>query len=85
MVMVHGDDTGLVLPPRVATIQVVIIPTGIGAATSQPDKEKIVATCHQLHAALTAAGLRSTVDDRDNYTTGWKFNNWELKGLLHIP
>ncbi len=81
MVMVHGDDVGLVLPPRVATIQVVIIPTGIGASASQEDKDKISAACHSLNKALLAAGLRVTVDERDNYTTGWKFNHWELKGV----
>ena len=55
-------------------------PHGHRRQCQQEDKDKITAACHTLNKALIAAGLRVTVDERDNYTTGWKFNHWELKG-----
>lgn len=81
MVMVHGDDQGLVLPPRVASIQVVIIPVGITAKTSDAEKKVILDKANELHALLKKEKIRVKTDDRDNYTSGWKFNNWEMKGV----
>jgi len=77
MVMVHADDQGLVLPPRVAPVQVVIIPIMSKACPLehlQPHMAKV-------KAELKAAGLRCKIDDRDNQSPGWKFNHWEQKGV----
>jgi prolyl-tRNA synthetase len=80
MVMVHGDDAGLVLPPRVAPVQVVII-----AIVSVKDSDEVRAGIFRLAAAsaaaLVAAGIRAKFDDRDNYSGGWKFAHWEQKGV----
>uniref|UniRef100_H0V178 Glutamyl-prolyl-tRNA synthetase 1 n=1 Tax=Cavia porcellus TaxID=10141 RepID=H0V178_CAVPO len=81
MVMVHGDNTGLVLPPRVAAIQVVIIPCGITNALSEEDKEALLAKCEDYRRRLLGADVRARVDLRENYSPGWKFNHWELKGV----
>lgn len=81
MVMTHSDNNGLVLPPRVASVQVVIVPVGITAKTSAEDEAAIYAKCNEVCQTLTAAGIRAKADLRDNYTPGWKFNNWELKGV----
>ena len=77
MVMVHSDNQGLVLPPRVAPLQVVIIPINL----KKEIYEQQVATCHEMAKTLEAAGVRVRVDDRDNYNPGWKYNFWELKGI----
>jgi len=77
MVMVHSDDKGLVLPPRIAPIQVVIVP--ITMSGSDANKQRTV--CADLAAQLKAAGVRVEVDDRDNYNPGWKYNFWEMKGV----
>ncbi|EGR33982.1 prolyl-tRNA synthetase family protein, putative [Ichthyophthirius multifiliis] len=77
MVLYHGDNQGLVLPPAVASVQVVIIPiikTGI-------DSEQLLQNAHQLKNKLKAAGIRVFVDDRDHQTSGWKYNHWEMKGV----
>jgi len=77
MIMVHGDDKGLVIPPRVAPIQVVIIPI----YHSDEEKEKILATCRDIIMLLTAKNIRVHLDDRDQVTPGFKFNDWEMKGI----
>ncbi|CAO1630882.1 unnamed protein product [Parajaminaea phylloscopi] len=81
MVMVHGDDKGLVMPPRVSQVQVVIIPCGIGAKTTAEERKKIEDACAAAESDLLAAGVRAKADLRDLYSPGWKFNNWELKGV----
>lgn len=81
MVMIHGDDKGLVLPPKVASIQVVIIPTGITVKTTPAEKEAIISKCNEMFSVLKKDGLRVKVDDRDNVTPGFKYNHWELKGV----
>jgi prolyl-tRNA synthetase len=81
MVMIHGDDKGLVLPPKVASLQVIIIPTGITVKTSPAEKEAILSKCKEMFSALKSNGLRVKVDDRDNVTPGFKYNHWELKGV----
>jgi len=77
MVMIHGDDKGLVLPPKVARFQVVIIPI----IYKSSDKTGMMAMVDELHAQLKKQGIRSHVDDRDTYRPGWKYNDWELKGV----
>jgi hypothetical protein len=63
---------------------VVLLPVGISASTSSEDKLKIAAAIEDLRKQLASAGVRVHVDDRDNYSIGWKYNHWELKGsFLH--
>lgn len=81
MVMLHGDDKGLVLPPRVAKIQAVIIPVGITTKMSEEDRTKHMSKVEELRATLRKAGVRVQVDDREGYTPGFKFADWELKGV----
>ncbi|WVQ78598.1 proline-tRNA ligase [Cryptococcus sp. DSM 104549] len=79
MVMVHGDDQGLVLPPRVALQQVVIVPVGLSKTAG--NNEAIYDACHDLERTLTGAGIRAKADLREGYTPGWKFNDWEMRGV----
>ena len=77
IIMTHGDDQGLILPPRLAPIQVVIVPIWKKAA----EKEAVLPVARELAARLKEDGLRVEVDDTDNKTPGWKFNYWEMKGV----
>jgi prolyl-tRNA synthetase len=77
LIMVHGDDNGLVLPPRVAPVQVAIVP--IWRATDP--KDEIVAAAGKLRDTLLEAGIRVELDVRDNMSPGFKFNEWELAGV----
>ncbi|KAF4126508.1 prolyl-tRNA synthetase [Geosmithia morbida] len=81
MVMVHGDDKGLALPPRVAKLQTIIIPVGINKNTSAEDKQKHEDTVDEIRVTLKKAGVRVDTDTREGYTPPWKFNDWELKGV----
>lgn len=81
MVMVHGDDQGLVLPPRVASIQVIVVPCGITAKTTDEERKEINDRCEELAQGLRASDIRAKADLRDGYTPGWKFNDWEQKGV----
>nr|CAD7454349.1 unnamed protein product [Timema tahoe] len=81
MIMIHADNQGLVLPPRVASIQVVIVPCGITASMKEADRRSLLSSCEQLEKDLKDKGLRVKGDYRDNYSPGWKFNHWELKGV----
>ncbi|XP_050749536.1 bifunctional glutamate/proline--tRNA ligase [Gymnogyps californianus] len=81
MTMIHGDNMGLVLPPRVACVQVVIIPCGITNSLSEEDKEALLKKCNEYHHRLLSVNIRVRADLRDNYSPGWKFNHWELKGV----
>ncbi|BGP24511.1 proline-tRNA ligase [Rhodotorula toruloides] len=81
MVMVHGDDKGLVLPPRVAQLQVVVIPVGITAKTSEDMRKKIEDEADRIAKELIKQGLKAKADLRDGYTPGFKYNDWELKGV----
>ena len=77
MIMVHGDDRGLVLPPKVAPIQVIIIPIYY----SNDDKEKIQRVTQEIEKKLKESKIRVQVDNREHLTPGFKFNDWELKGI----
>ncbi|GAB1869130.1 Bifunctional aminoacyl-tRNA synthetase [Camponotus japonicus] len=82
MIMVHGDDKGLVLPPCVASIQGIVIPCGITANMSTIEKELLQSECVKLVDELSKDGkFRVKGDFRNNRTPGWKFNHWELKGV----
>ncbi|MGO4696521.1 proline--tRNA ligase [Paenibacillus sp. 2TAB26] len=76
LIMVHGDDRGLVLPPKVAPTQVVMIP--IGPAKM---REQVVGRVDELYAELKKAGIRVRVDDRADVSPGWKFNEYEMRGV----
>ncbi|KAG0273320.1 hypothetical protein BGZ95_010867 [Linnemannia exigua] len=68
MIMVHGDDKGLVLPPRVAAVQVVVIPCGVNSKTSEEDKAAVDERVADIAKQLKKAGIRSKVDDRTTYS-----------------
>jgi prolyl-tRNA synthetase len=76
LIMTHGDDNGLILPPRVAPYQVVIVPIPRGNW-----QETVLPKAREIQAALVARGVRVMLDDRDAYTPGWKFAEWELRGV----
>lgn len=77
LIMAHSDDEGLVLPPKLAPIHVVIVPV----YRSEEDLEKIKEAMKPLTAQLKQAGLTVKFDDRDTYKPGFKFAEWELKGV----
>lgn len=81
MVLVHGDDKGLVVPPRVAETQVVIVPVGITAKSTDEDRKKLYDEVEGLRTILDDAGVRVESDMREGYSPGYKFNDWELKGV----
>ncbi|KAL3288091.1 hypothetical protein HHI36_002542 [Cryptolaemus montrouzieri] len=81
MIMIHSDNKGLVLPPRVAIIQVIIVPCGITASLSEEDRIKLLNACSALEEELKESNVRVQGDYRENYSPGWKFNHWELKGV----
>lgn len=81
MIMVHADNQGLVLPPHVASLQAIIVPCGITASTSKEDKDNLLKSCSCLEQNLNDAKVRAEGDYRMNYSPGWKFNHWELKGV----
>lgn len=76
LIMVHGDDRGLVLPPKVAPTQVVVIPIGPAKL-----RDQVVSRAHELAAELKNAGIRIKVDDRAEQSPGWKFNEYEMRGI----
>jgi prolyl-tRNA synthetase len=76
VIMTHGDDTGLVLPPGLAPYQVVIVPIGPGSQDSG-----VGAAAQDLAGRLGRAGIRAHVDDRSHLSPGFKFNDWELRGV----
>ena len=77
MIMVHGDNKGLVLPPKVSPIQVVIIPIYY----SKEDRKTMILEANKIKDSLASNNVRVELDDRDNLTPGFKFNDWELKGI----
>lgn len=81
MVLTHSDNKGLVIPPRVADIQVVVIPVGITAKTTPEDREALYKETEAIAEVLRSANVRVEVDMREGYSPGWKFNDWELKGV----
>ncbi len=76
MILVHSDDKGLVLPPRVASTQVVIVPI-----LFEDSKARVLREAETIVNQLRKAGITVRLDDREGYTPGWKFNEWEVKGV----
>ena len=77
MIMAHGDDKGLVLPPKVAPMQVVIIPI----YKNDNDKENVITKVNEIANILELKNIRIHIDSREELTPGYKFNDWELKGV----
>jgi prolyl-tRNA synthetase len=76
VVMVHGDDGGLILPPRIAPYQVVMVPIPRGNW-----RETVLPHARRIRDELVGRGIRVFIDDRESQTPGWKFNEWELRGV----
>jgi prolyl-tRNA synthetase len=76
VIMTHGDEGGLILPPRVAPFQVVIVPIPRGNW-----KDTVLPRAQAIRDDLVARGIRVKVDDRESQTPGWKFNEWEMRGV----
>ncbi|MCH7966391.1 MAG: proline--tRNA ligase [Thaumarchaeota archaeon] len=77
MIMIHGDDQGLVLPPKIAPMQVVIVPI----YKNDEGKEKVLPKVEEIRKILESKEIRVHVDDRSELSPGYKFNDWELKGV----
>lgn len=76
LIMVHGDDKGLILPPKIAPTQVIIVPI-----YKDDIKTVVKQKAYELEQKLKDSKIRAETDDRDEYTSGWKFNDWEMKGV----
>ncbi len=76
IIMVHGDDRGLILPPKVAPTQVILVPIA-----PKKVREEVLPKVAAVYEELKAAGIRIEMDDREEYSPGWKFNEWEMKGV----
>ena len=81
MVMTHGDNRGLVVPPRVAQTQVIIVPVGITAKSTEEEKIALHKEVDALEEILIAGEIRVESDKREGYSPGWKFNDWEQRGV----
>src|SRR5579864_4917838 len=77
LIMSHGDDKGLILPPRVAPTQVVSVPISY----KESDKETILQAANHIAEGLGKESIRTYIDDREQYTPGWKYHEWEMKGV----
>jgi len=77
IIMVHGDDQGLILPPRLAPLQVVIVPI----SKNDVEKAAVMDRAAKVRAELEGAQIRVKVDEREGLTPGFKFNDWEMRGV----
>jgi len=77
MIMAHGDDKGLVLPPKVAPMQIVIVPI----YRNEEGKNSVLPKVEEIQNKLESKDIRVHVDDREGLSPGYKFNDWELKGV----
>jgi prolyl-tRNA synthetase len=77
IIMTHGDDQGLILPPRLAPFQAVIVPI----FKNDDEQSAVMEVVERVQRELKAAGVRVKVDDREGYTPGFKFNDWEMRGV----
>lgn len=77
IIMAHGDDKGLVLPPRLAPIQVVIVPI----FKNDEERDAVMVAADNIFKQLKAAGIRMKLDDRTGCSPGFKFNDWEMRGV----
>src|SRR6266702_7026595 len=77
LIMAHGDDNGIVIPPRLATTQVVVVPI----FRKPEERERVMEAVGKFTLRFKPAGIGFKVDDRDQYSPGWKFNDWEKRGI----
>jgi prolyl-tRNA synthetase len=77
LIMLHGDQQGLVLPPRLAPTQVVIVPI----FKTDEEKSSVLKAARELKEQLIKANLRMALDEREGFSPGWKFNDWEMRGV----
>jgi prolyl-tRNA synthetase len=75
--MTHGDDQGLILPPKIAPFQAVIVPI----YKSDAEKNKVMDVANKVFLELKGAGVRVKMDDREGVTPGFKYNDWEMRGV----
>lgn len=76
VIMCHGDDSGLKIPPRIAPVQAVIVPISLGNW-----KTDILPAAEKVTKELETVGIRVELDDREEFTPGWKFSDWEMRGV----
>ena len=81
MVMIHGDNRGLVLPPRVVETQVIIVPVGITNKTTDAERKSLYEQIEAIATILRSVNVRAQTDMRENYSPGFKFNEWEQRGV----
>jgi prolyl-tRNA synthetase len=77
IIMVHGDDQGLILPPKLAPFQAVIVPI----YKSDEERATVLETAQRLRKELADAGIRVKIDEREGTSPGFKFNDWEMRGV----
>src|SRR6185295_8129161 len=77
LIMAHGDDNGIVIPPKLATIQVAVVPI----FRKPEERVRVMAAVDTFTASFKAAGIGFKVDDREQHSPGWKFNEWEKRGV----
>jgi prolyl-tRNA synthetase len=77
IIMVHGDDQGLIMPPKMAPIQAVIVPI----YKTDEEKTGVLDAARKLNAELVKANIRVKLDEREGQSAGWKFNDWEMRGV----
>jgi prolyl-tRNA synthetase len=77
IIMVHGDDQGLILPPRLAPFQLVIVPI----YKTDEEKSAVIESAQRLRRELVNAGIRVKMDEREGMSPGFKFNDWEMRGV----
>jgi prolyl-tRNA synthetase len=77
IIMVHGDDQGLIFPPRLAPLQLVIVPI----YKNDDEKSSVMECACRLHRELTDADIRVKLDEREGSSPGFKFNDWEMRGV----
>ena len=76
LIMAHGDDSGLKIPPRIAPYQVVVIPISVGDW-----KKNVLPVAQKIVSELEMKGIRVKLDEREEFTPGWKFSEWEMRGV----
>src|SRR5437870_674993 len=77
LIMAHGDDNGIIIPPKLATVQVVVVPI----SKKPEERERVLQAVDKFTADFKKAGVGFKVDDREQHSPGWKFNEWEKRGV----
>jgi prolyl-tRNA synthetase len=77
LIMAHGDDNGIMIPPKLATIQVVVVPI----FRKPEERERVMKAVDNFAGQFKAAGIGFKIDDREQHSPGWKFNEWEKRGV----